>query len=181
MKTSRRRWPLIAVLLSLTATATLLAQVKVTPVVSQDGRVLASFSAPAAFSGEADHIMKSGLLLTFTFTVQLRKPSALWFDPTLAETTVGSSVKYDSLTGSYQLTKQHDGRIVASERRMRAAGVIEWMTTFDQVPLVCEQPLERNADYYVSVKLRTSPRPWFSVWSWGRDDGAGRGGFTFIR
>jgi len=152
----------------------------VTPVVTQDGRVLASFSAPAAFSNESDHVVRSGLLLTFTFTVQLRKPSTLWLDRTLAETTVGSSVKYDGLTGAYQLTKQHNGHVVASERTMRASDVLPWMTTFDQVALVCDQPLERNADYYVSVRLRTSPRPFLSFWSWGKDEG-GRGGFTFIR
>jgi hypothetical protein len=113
--------------------------------------------------------------------VQLRRPVSLWFDTTLSQTSVGSSVKYDSLTGVYQLTKQHDGRIVASERKTRASEVLAWMTSFDQVPLVCEHPLERNADYYVSVRLRTSPRPWLAFWSWGKEDGVGRAGFTFIR
>jgi hypothetical protein len=179
MNAARGRWPIVVILLSVSAAVA--AQVKVTPVVSQDGRVLASFSAPAAFSREAEHVMQSGLLLTFTFTVQLRRPAPLWFDATLAQTTVGSSVKYDSLTGVYQLTKQHDGKIVASERRTRAADVLPWMTAFDQVPLVVNRPLERNADYYVSVRLRTSPRPWLAFWSWGREDGNGRAGFTFIR
>jgi hypothetical protein len=154
--------------------------VKVTPIVN-DGRVLASFSAPSAFTDDAEHVMRTGLLLTFTFTVELRQPSPLWFDRTLAETTVASSVKYDSLTSAYQVSKLRDGRVIASERMAREPDVLAWMTSFDQVPLVCGEPLERNADYYVQVRLRTSPRPTVSLWPWGHDDGSGRAVFTFIR
>jgi len=153
---------------------------KVTPVVNPDGRVLASFSAPSAFTPEAEHAMRSGMLLTFTFTVQLRRPSSVWVDRTLAETNVMSSVKYDSLTGGYQVSKAHDGRIVASERKAREAEVIHWMTTFEQVPLNARERLERNAEYYVTVRLRTSPRSGFFLWPFGHEDG-GRAGFTFIR
>jgi len=154
--------------------------VKVTPIVNE-GRVLASFSAPSAFTGDAEQVMRTGLLLTFTFTVELRQPSSLWFDRTLAETTVASSVKYDSLTTAYQVTKLREGRVIASERKVREAEVLAWMTAFDQVPLVSGEPLERNADYYVRVRLRTSPRPTVSLWPWGHDDATGRAVFTFIR
>jgi len=91
-----------------------------------------------------------------------------------------SSVKYDSLTGGYQVSKAHDGRIVASERKVREPEVVRWMTTFDQVPLNGGEPLERNAEYYVTVRLRTSPRSGFFLWPFGHEDG-GRAGFTFIR
>jgi hypothetical protein len=125
--------------------------------------------------------MRSGMLLNFTFTVQLRKPS-LWLDRTLAETVAMSSVKYDSLTGIYQVSKAHDGRIVASERKSSESDVVQWMTTFDQVPinLSSGESLERNAEYYVSVRLRTSPRTFF-FWPFGHEDGAGRAAFTFVR
>ena len=43
------------------------------------------------------------------------------------------------------------------------------------------EPLEANADYYVRVRLRMSPRRTFSIWPFGRDDGSGRKDFTFIR
>jgi len=177
MKTRSRISLLVALALSLAWAGS--AQVKVTPVISPDGRVLASFSAPAAFSADAAQLMRTGVLLTFTFTVELRRPAPLWFDRTLAQTIVGSSVKYDRLTGAYQVSKHQDGRVLASERKSGDTDVLAWMTTFNQVPLVSPEPLERNAEYYVSVRLHTSPRPWFSLW--GRDDGSGRGAFTFIR
>ena len=55
------------------------------------------------------------------------------------------------------------------------------MTSFDSVPLEPSEPLEPNADYYVRVRLRASPRRTFSLWPFGRDDGSGRADFTFIR
>ena len=180
MKTRSLAW-LVVVALATLAWTSGAAPFKVTPIVNPDGRVLASFSAPSAFSADAEHVMQSGMLLQFTFTVQLRRPSTLWFDRTLAETIAMSSVKYDSLTGGYQVSKAHDGRIVASERKTREADVVQWMTTFDQVPLNGGEPLERNAEYYVTVRLRTSPRSVFSIFPWSHEDGAGRAGFTFIR
>src|SRR6188474_2116752 len=90
-------------------------RIDVTPVVAND-RVLASFSTPSSFAVDAHEIVKSGLLLTFTFTVELRRPSAVWFDHTLAAVTVASSVKFDNLTGVYQVSKLVDGRVVWSEQ-----------------------------------------------------------------
>jgi hypothetical protein len=154
--------------------------VKVVPV-QNEGRVLASFSAPAALTDEAEKVMRSGLPLTFTFTVELRRPSTLWFDHTLVEATAAASVRYDSLTAVYQVSKSLEGRVTWSEKTDKVADVRAWMTAFDQVPLEPHEPLESNADYYVQVRLHTTPRATFSLWPFGRDDGSGRASFTFIR
>ena len=68
-----------------------------------------------------------------------------------------------------------------SERTDKEAEVRGWMMSFDQIALEPSEPLEANADYYVRVRLRTSPRRTFSIWPFGRDDGSGRKDFTFIR
>jgi len=157
--------------------------VKVTPVVS-DGRVLATFAAPGAWTDEARQLVETGLLLTFSYDVELRRPFTLWFDATLASTTVGASVKFDTLTGGYQVSRLRDGRVIQSERREQQAEVRDWMTLFEQVLLEPASPLEPNAEYYVRVRLYTSPRRSVSVWSlwpFGRDDGSGRAVFTFVR
>jgi len=156
------------------------AEINVTPVVIE-GRVVASFTAPNAFSDDAREVLQSGLLLTFTYVVELRRPSTVWFDRTVAETTVAASVKFDSLTGIYQVSKLRDGRVMWSERTDKESDVGGWLTAFDQVGLEPTEPLESNADYYVRVHLRMSPRRTFSFWPWGRDDGSGRKDFTFIR
>jgi hypothetical protein len=156
------------------------ADIRVTPLVA-DGQVFASFAAPSAVTEDARAVMRSGLQLTFTFAVELRRPATVWWDATLAEVIVASSVKYDNLTGVYQISKLQGGRVVWSERTKDEAQLRTWMTTFERVPVQPAAPLEPNGDYYVRVRLHASPKRTFSLWPWGRDDGSGRADFTFIR
>lgn len=155
--------------------------VKVTPVVSE-GRVLATFAAPAAWTPDAHELVRGGLELRFSFDVELRRP-ALLLDSTLVRVRMVSSVKYDTLTGASQFSKSRDGRLLESTRSEEPK-VAEWMTAFQQVLLEPAEPLEPNAEYYVRVRLYASPRRTVSIWSlwpFGRDDGSGRAAFTFIR
>jgi hypothetical protein len=138
--------------------------------------------APAALTEESRGVMKTGLTLTFTYDVELRRPSTLWFDGTLARTRVAAAVRFDSLTGTYQVSKERDGRVFWSAKAGDEAQVREWMTTFDQIAVELAQPLEANAEYYVRVRLYAAPRSTVSwLWPWGRDDGSGRADFTYIR
>src|SRR5207253_3229259 len=73
------------------------AEIKVTPLVSE-GHVSASFAAAAAFNDDSREVVKSGLPLTFTYVVELRRPSTVWWDRTLGTATVSASVKFDNLT-----------------------------------------------------------------------------------
>jgi len=157
--------------------------VRVSPVVDR-GRLFASFSAPDAFTPAAEAVMDNGLLLTFSYTVELRRPAPVWFDETLARVDVAASVKHDLLTGAYQVSKLRDGRVVWSEQTQDAAEARTWMTEFERVPIEPAVALEPNVDYYLRVRLQANPRARFSLWSlfpWADDDGAGRGVFTFLR
>ena len=179
--TRRRAWLLAAALAAPIGLAAA-GEVTVTTVVS-DGRVLASFAAPSAWTADIKELVRSGLVLTFSFDVELRRPAML-FDSTLARVRIGSSVKFDNLTGTYQLSRLRDGRVVQSEPAHQEAPVRDWMTAFDRVPLEVAAPLEPNAEYYVRVRLYCSPRRTVSIWSiwpFGRDDGSGRADFTYIR
>jgi hypothetical protein len=182
-----RRPTLWAFLTIVTATATLLAapwlpdrDLKVTPVVS-DGKVFASIAAPGAFGDDAREMARSGLLVTYSYFIELRRPSTFWLDHTVAESTAAATVKFDSLSSVFQVSKLRDGKVVWSERTDKDSDVQAWMTSFDQVPLDPTEALEANADYYVRVRLRMSPHRTFSMFPWGHDDGTGRAEFTFIR
>lgn len=154
----------------------------VKPVVASDTRVLVTIGAPTALTDESRGVMKTGLTLTFTYDVELRRPSTLWFDATLARTRVAAAGRFDSLTGTYQVSKERDGRVFWSEKSSDEAQVREWMTSFDQIAVELTQPLEANAEYYVRVRLFAAPRSTVSwLWPWGRDDGSGRADFTYIR
>ncbi|MCC7007612.1 MAG: DUF4390 domain-containing protein [Acidobacteria bacterium] len=154
--------------------------IEVTPVVA-DGRVSASFSVPSAFDEDVREVIRSGLLVTFTFDVELRRPSTVWFDRTIARVVVASSVKFDNLTGVYFVSKYEDGRVVWSDRTQDVAALKAWLTTFDRVPLGIDTVLEPNAEYYVRVSLQTSPKRTMTLWPWAGGITSGRAGFTFVR
>jgi hypothetical protein len=156
------------------------ADIRVTPVVTA-GQVLASFVAPGAFTGESRALVRSGLPLTFTYLVELRRPSTIWFDRTVATAQVAAKAKFDSLTALYQVTKEHDGHVVWSKSTAREDEMREWVTAFEAVRLEPAQPLEPNTDYYVRVRLDAHPHVSFSFWPFGRDDARGQASFTFIR
>lgn len=155
-------------------------RIDVTSVVAND-RVLASFSTPSSYAADAHEIVKSGLLLTFTFTVDLRRPSAIWFDHTLASITVASSVKFDNLTGVYQVSKLARNRVTWSEQSREDAEVRHWMTNFENVALTSAVPLEPNGEYYVQVRMHATPKRTFSLWPFSADTASGRADFTVIR
>jgi hypothetical protein len=156
------------------------AEIKVSPVVA-DGRVTASFAAPDAFTDDNQEVVKSGVPLTFTFVVELKRPSSFWWDRTLGGATVAAKVKFDNLTAMFQVTKDQDGRVTWSKSTAKEDEMRGWVTAFDAVPIQANEALEPNADYYVRVRLEAHPHMRFSLWPWGRDDGSGRADFTFIR
>jgi hypothetical protein len=179
-----RKWAMLAcggaVALLVSGAMTGPAVVKVTEVVTS-GRVFATFSAPDAFTDDARKVMRSGLLVTFTFQIELKRPSTVWLDRKLGQTIVAASASFDSLTSQYQVQRWRDGRVLTkAERFDKEADVRAALTAFDQVPIETG-PLEPNEDYYLRVTLHTTPRPTMSFWPFGGDDGSGRKDFTYIR
>jgi hypothetical protein len=156
------------------------ADVKVTPVVTPDGKVVASFNVASAFTPDTRDVVKSGLLLTFAFTVELRRPG-FFTDRTLGSVVVAATVKLDTLTGEYTVSKQQDNHVTWANHTDQEDQMRAWLTQFDRVPIEVREPLEPNAEYYVQVKLNISPRQRFPLFPWGRNDGSGRADFTFIR
>ena len=154
--------------------------VLVTPLVT-DGRVMASFRAPGAFDADARELVRSGLPMTFTYTVELRSPTVFWFDGTLATADVAASAKYDTLTATYQVSKSHGDKVVWSESSRDEEQVSVWLTSFEKILLEPAAALEPNRDYYVQVRLYQRPRRRFTFWPFGGDDGSGRTDFTYLR
>ena len=147
-----RRPSIAVVVIALLATATLAAaDVKVTTLIA-DGKVFASFTVPAVYSSDARDVVKSGLPLSCIFTVELKRAAPLWFDRTVASATVTSSVRFDTLTGTYQVSKQQDDKVIWSERTEQEDQMRTWLTEFDRVAMAAHDPLEPNAEYYVQVR-----------------------------
>lgn len=156
------------------------ADIRVTPLVA-DGQVFVSFTAPRALGPDAHELVQSGLLMTLTFTIDLKQPSTAWFDRSLAQVSVSSSVKYDNLTAVYHVSRMRDGHVFWSERTSDFGAARTELTRFDRIPVAADVLLQPNAEYYVHVRMRASPRRTFPLWPWTSDDSSGRAAFTFIR
>jgi hypothetical protein len=177
-----RRPLLLPIVLALAGSATALAAgqtIQVMPV-AREGRVYVSFRLSDGFTDEVADAIHSGLTLTFNYDVDLKRSAAVWLDRTIASATVSASVKYDTLTRKYSVTRAYDGRIESADTTENEDAVRGWLTNFDRLPLFSTAGLEVNAEYYLRVRARTSPRTVLFFWPWDRHDVAGMTKFTFI-
>jgi hypothetical protein len=154
--------------------------IKVTPIVA-DGVVAVSIDAAAAVSADTRAVLESGLLVTLTFVLDLKRPVSGWWDRTVRSQIVSSTIKLDTLSGSYQVSRMHEGHVTWSDRTRNFTEARDWSTRFERVPLATHADLDPNAEYYIEVRMTTSPRRTFSLWPFGADAETGRAGFTFIR
>ena len=156
------------------------ADLRITPVVAED-RVYANFAAAAAFSGDVRTAVQSGLPVTLTYVAEIRRSSAFWFDQTVAATTVASSVKFDTLTGAYQVAKLREAKVQWAQQTQKEDEMKLWVTEFERVPLTESSRLDAKAEYYVRVRARDSLPRGFSLWPWGRGEMSGRVELPVIR
>ena len=156
------------------------ADVRITPVVAED-RVYANFAVSGAFSENVRSAVKGGLPVTLTYIAEVRRASSLWFDQTVAATTVASSVKLDTLTGAYQVSKLRDAKVHWAEQTQKEDEMRLWVTEFERVPLTEASRLNATSEYYVRVRARDSLPRGFSLWPWGRNEMTGRVELPVIR
>ena len=131
------------------------------------------------FTPELRDAIRSGLSITFTYDIELRRTVPIWPDRTLTFATVAVSVTYDTLTRRHQLTRTVDGRIDASKITEDEVEVRRWLTGLESLPLFATSRLEPNTEYYIRVRARTQPHDSVVFWPWDRGLSANTP-FTFI-
>src|SRR5262252_9737597 len=94
---------------ALPAAAASTQKVQVTPL-SRDGEILVSFQLAQALTDEIRTAIQSGMMIKFVYQVDLRRSTSVWFDRTIDSHTVTATVKYDTLTRRYHVSRQIDGR-----------------------------------------------------------------------
>jgi hypothetical protein len=178
---TRTRLSAVVVLLAAAVVRPAWAQtVQVTPL-QRDGQVLVSFSLSGGFDEDVRATIRSGLTTSFTYRVDLRREVTLWLDRTLASAEVTASVRFDNLTRRYQVSRSVNGRLETTPQVTDNEEVVRaLMTSFDKLALFSTEALEANAEYYLRVRVQTSPRSAWFLWPWGRHDATGRATFTFI-
>jgi hypothetical protein len=142
--------------------------------------VLVSFSTTRAVTPSVEQAIASGLATTFTYDVELRRPSWWWFDKLVASARIAVTVVFEPLTRRYHVTIMQDGRVAEERTTDRADDVRRWVSEFERLPLFTTRELEANTAYDVHVRGRTSPRRTWSFWPWARPSAHGSAGFTFV-
>jgi hypothetical protein len=172
-------WLVLAACFAVPAVLGAAAISRVTPV-ARDGRLLVTFELVDGFTDEIRAAIDSGLTTTFTYDIELRRSTAVWVDRTIATATVAASVRYDSLTRWYEVTRIQDGRVDGTYTTEHLEEVRSRMTKFDKLPIFSTADLEPNAEYYVRVRAQTRPRNFSLVGVWERVTASAIGKFTFI-
>jgi hypothetical protein len=153
-------------------------QLRIVPLV-RDGYVLISFQMSDGFTDDVRAAIHSGLKTTFTYTVDLRTPVAVWLDRTIASAVVSTSVQYDNLTRRHTVVRALDGRVEEAQVVERDEEVRALVTKLERLPLFRTVSLEPNREYYVRVRAEVRPRNASFLWPWGSGRSA-QAKFTFI-
>lgn len=154
--------------------------IQVTPL-AREGRVMVSFHLSDGFPVDVTDAIHSGLTTTFAYDVEIKRSAAFWFDRTVAAATVSASVKYDTLTRTFSVSRSYDGRMDRADSTENEDLVHDFLTKFDRLPLFSSAGLEPNVEYYLRVRAQTTPHTSWALWSlWDRHDVAGVAKFTFI-
>lgn len=141
--------------------------------------ILVSFSVARAVTPSIERAIESGLPTTFTYDVELRRPSFFWFDKLVASARIAATVRFDTLTRRYHVTLLQDGRVAEERTTDRVADVRQWVSVFERLPLFTTRELVEHTEYDVHVRGRTTPRRTWSFWPWARPSAHGSAGFTF--
>lgn len=155
------------------------ADVRVTPLV-REGRVWVSFALDDGLTPELRQAVLSGLPVTFTYDVDLRRGVSFWPDRVLDTVTIAITVTFDTLTRRHALVRTFDGRIEATRSTADDAEVTRWLTGLDAAPLFPTSQLEANTEYYVRVRARTKPHASVIFWPWDTGLVSTNANFTFI-
>jgi hypothetical protein len=153
--------------------------ITVAPVARGDS-ILVSFSTSRAVTPAVEQAIASGLPTTFTYDVELRRPSMFWFDKLVDSARIAVTVRFEPLTRRYHVTLLQDGRVAEERTTDHVEDVRRWVSVFDRLPLFTTRELEQHTAYDVRVRGRTSPRHTWSFWPWARPSAHGSAGFTFL-
>lgn len=168
-----------ALLLTVSAVPAGAQEIQVQPVARQ-GHVYVSFSMLNAYTDDVRETILSGLPVSFTYDIELRRAGSLWFDRTVAATVVAASVRYDNLARRYHVTRTQDGKLLGTDVFDTEGAVRDWLMAFGPLPLFASDALEVNSEYSLRVRARTSPRRGWPLWPWGQHDASGLATFTFV-
>jgi len=152
------RWVLsvAAILMAASVAVRAAESLQIRPTVHDD-QVIVSYELDDAYTDTVRDAIASGLRTTFTYELELRTKTTIWFDRVIATAVVTVSDHFDNLTRRHSLTRTVNGRVVDELVTEDDAIVRTWLTTGTRVPLCQTGELDPTRDYYVRITTRARP------------------------
>ncbi len=111
--------------------------------------------------GKILEAIESGVPMTITFQIELRKQSSFWVDSLVRANTVSHTVHFDSLKKVYRFSEmgKHVKRTIITRKKDRYQKL---MQTLKNIPIAPTYQLDPGEKYYVRVKADLEmDRFWF--------------------
>ena len=123
-----------------------------------ENRYQASFRVEGAFTPEVEERIASGLVTSFRHRVRVYGKRTIWFDNLLLEMEVTTTVKFDSLTKQYTLSRRIDGKLRVTEYTEDPGEMRLWMSELGGIPLGAADQFSVKDRVYVKVKSNIRSR-----------------------
>ena len=107
-----------------------------------------------AFTQEMEEAIKSGVLASFTFMIDLHRTRGLWFDKEMADLTITHTIKYNSLRKEYSVSRSWDRNSPVVVQSFDTAKKL--MTEIDSLKVVPLKLLEKGKQYQIRAKAKLS-------------------------
>ena len=113
------------------------------------------------FSKNIVEAIESGVPVTFTYYLELRKKVPMWFDSKVSMRTIKMTLQYDTLKKEYELSS-FDGENSSNKITKEFNEIKERMARLDGISLASSKMLNPNKKYYVRIKANMkSKKLWF--------------------
>ncbi|MFV1950629.1 MAG: DUF4390 domain-containing protein [Nitrospinota bacterium] len=113
------------------------------------------------FSKNIVEAIESGVPVTFTYYLELRRKVPMWFDDKVSMRTIKRTLQYDTLKKEYEFG-YFDGEESGNKITKEFDEIKELMTQIDGISLASSKMLNPNKKYYVRIRANMkSERPWF--------------------
>ena len=105
-----------------------------------------------AFNPEIMAALESGVTLSFSFPITVRRDRSLWFDKKITQVELIHTIKYDTLKKEYLITRSWKDPQTQTVKSLDEA--ISLMTRIDGLALLPLSLLEKGENYRVTAQAR---------------------------
>ena len=111
-----------------------------------------SFEAVHAFLPEITERVDSGLEVTFTYLIKVKRRRSFWLDAGVLTRVIKTTVLFDGLTRQYALSRTLNGSLLEETTTSDRGEVERWMTRVERLPLFKRSEYPDRSKMFVKVK-----------------------------